>query len=153
MSITKTLLLAVAIGFFCSAGARAADHPALSGPVKAGYDHYQKIQAALAGDTLAGVAENAGAISKAVQGDAKALPAQVGTQAESLAKAKDLQSERAAFKPLSDSLIKYLANNNAKGAYVQVYCPMANANWLQTDKNVNNPYFGQAMSGCGEIKN
>ena len=81
------------------------------------------------------------------------LPAEVGTEAEALTQVKDLQAARAAFKPLSNSLIKYLADHKAKEAYVQVYCPMADASWLQADKNVKNPYMGQAMSECGEIQN
>ena len=130
-----------------------ADNPALMEPVKSVYDHYLSIQAGLAKDSLAGVAENAGAIASAVQGDSmKMLPAAVATEAEALAQARDLKTARAAFKPLSDSLINYLADHKAKGAYVQVYCPMARANWLQADKTVNNPYFGQAMASCGEIK-
>lgn len=131
----------------------AAAHPVLMEPVKSVYAHYLTIQADLANDSLTGVAENANAIAKAVQTDAKIMPLDVGTQAEVLAKASDLSSARAAFKPLSDALIKYLADHQAKSAYVQVYCPMARASWLQTDKNVKNPYFGSAMSGCGEIQN
>lgn len=153
MRIMKTILLAAAVGLFAGAGARAADNPALTGPVKSVYDHYLKIQANLANDSLAGVTENADAITKAVQGDAKILPTEVGTLAGALAQAKDLQTARAAFKPLSDALIKYLADHQAKDAYVQVYCPMARASWLQADKNVKNPYMGQAMSECGEIQN
>ncbi|HEY5043486.1 MAG TPA: DUF3347 domain-containing protein [Verrucomicrobiae bacterium] len=129
------------------------DHSALMEPVKSVYDHYLTIQADLANDTFKGVAENASAIAKAVQGDSmKMLPAEVTTQAETLVKASDLKAARAAFKPLSDSLIKYLADHNAKDAYVQVYCSMARASWLQKDGNVNNPYFGKAMSKCGEIQ-
>jgi Cu(I)/Ag(I) efflux system membrane fusion protein len=152
MKMLKTILLAAAVGLFAGAGVRAADNPALTGPVKSVYDHYLKIQANLANDSVTGVAENADAITKAVQGDAKMLPAEVGTRAEALAKAKDLKSARTAFKPLSDALIKYLADHKAQSAYVEVYCPMARASWLQADKNVNNPYFGPAMSGCGVIK-
>jgi hypothetical protein len=152
MKMMKTILLAAAVGFFADAGVRAADDPALTAPVKSVYDHYLKIQADLASDSLTGVAENAEAITTAVQGDAKILPAEVGAQAEALAKAKDLRKARAAFEPLSNLLIKYLADHKAKGAYVEVYCPMARASWLQADKNVKNPYFGPPMSGCGVIK-
>jgi hypothetical protein len=127
-------------------------NPALTAPVKSAFDYYLEIQAALASDSLTGVAENAKAIAKAVQDDAKILPAAAGTQAEALAQASDLSSARASFKSLSDTLIKYLADNKAKDAYVQVYCPMAQASWLQKDQNVNNPYMGKAMSGCGEIQ-
>lgn len=153
MKTLKTFLLAAAVGLLAGAGARVADNPALPGPVKSVYDHYLKIQASLANDSLAGVAENADAITKAAQGDAKILPTEVGTQAKALAQAKDLPTARAAFKLLSDVLIKYLADNKAKAAYVQVYCPMAKASWLQADKTVKNPYLGQAMSECGEIQN
>lgn len=152
MKKVKTILLAAAVGLLGSAGARA-DNSALAAPVKSVYGHYLKIQASLAKDSMTGVVENADAIAKAVQTDAKSLPAAVATEAETLATASDLKSARAAFKPLSDSLIQYLADHKAKDAYVQVYCPMARANWLQADRNVSNPYFGQAMSGCGEIKN
>jgi len=149
----KTILLILTLGLFVCVCAHAGDTPAMSGPVKSVFDHYLTIQADLANDSMDGVADNASAISKAVQGDAKSLPADVGTQADALAKAKDLTEARAAFKPLSDSLIKYLADNNAKSAYVQVYCPMAQANWLQADKNVKNPYFGHAMQECGVVQN
>jgi Cu(I)/Ag(I) efflux system membrane fusion protein len=152
MKMMKTILFAAAVGLLAGVGVRASDNPALTAPVKSVYGHYLKIQADLANDSLTGVAENANAITKAVQGDAKILPVEVGTKAEALAKAKDLSAARDAFKPLSDALIKYLADNKAKGAYVEVYCPMARASWLQADKNVNNPYFGTAMSGCGVIK-
>jgi len=144
------LALAAAMFTFTT---RAADNPALTAPVKSVYSHYLKIQASLAKDSMTDVAENANAIAKAVQTDAKALPAAVATEAETLAKASDLKPARAAFKPLSDLLIRYLADHKAKGAYVQVYCPMANANWLQADKNVSNPYLGKAMPDCGEIQN
>lgn len=154
MSMTKTILLAAAaVGLLGASRGHAADNADLTAPVKSVYGHYLKIQASLAKDSLTGVAENADAIAKAAQSDAKMLPADVGTQAESLAKAKDLSAARAAFKPLSDSLIQYLADHHAKNAYVQVYCPMANANWLQASRNVSNPYLGKSMPDCGEIKN
>lgn len=154
MKVLRILLLAATVGVYSGAVARAADNPALMEPVKSVYSDYLKIQTALAGDSLSGVAENASAIEKAVVGDGmKMLPASVATQADAVAKATDLKAARAAFKPLSDSLIKYLADHKARDAYVQVYCPMADASWLQADKKVNNPYMGKEMPTCGEIKN
>jgi len=152
MNTTKIILLVAAIGLSGMAAAHAGS-PALPAPVRSVYGDYLKIQASLAKDSMTGVTENADAIAKAVQADAKTLPAAVATEAETLAKAPDLKSARAAFKPLSDSLIQYLADHKAKDAYVQVYCPMANASWLQADKTVKNPYMGKAMSDCGEIRN
>lgn len=151
---TTSLMLAATAGLLFAINAGAADNPALMPPVKSVYGHYLKIQTDLANDSLKGVATEAGAIAKAVQGDSmKMLPEKVATEAEALAKAADLKTARAAFKPLSDSLIKYLAAHHAQDAYVEVYCPMAKASWLQADKTVNNPYLGQDMSTCGEIKN
>ncbi len=153
MKIMKTIVLAAAVGLLAGTGARAADNPALTPPVKSVYGHYLKIQASLAKDSLGGVSQNANAIAKAVHTDAKTMPSAVATEAEALAKTSDLKSARAAFKPLSDSLIQYLADHKAKDAYVQVSCPMANASWLQTSKSVSNPYYGKDDLTCGEIKN
>ncbi|HEX5399989.1 MAG TPA: DUF3347 domain-containing protein [Verrucomicrobiae bacterium] len=151
---TMSILLTAAAGLLLNVNAHAADSPALMQPVKSVYDHYLKIQTDLANDSLKGVPEEANAIAKAVQGNSmKMLPEAVANQAGVLAKASDLKSARAAFKPLSDSLIKYLADHHAKDAYVEVYCPMAKASWLQANKKVNNPYLGQEMPTCGEIKN
>jgi len=150
---TMSGLLAVALGFLLSAE-KCAANSALMEPVKSVYDHYLKIQTDLASDSLTGVSAEANAIVKAVQDDdMKMLPTTVATESETLAKATNLKSARAAFKPLSDSLIKYLADHNDKSAYVEVYCPMAKASWLQADKNVNNPYLGKEMPTCGKIKN
>ena len=134
-------------------GAYAAESGTLPAPVKAVYSHYLQIQSSLAKDSMTGVAKNAAAIAKAVKGDASAMPAAIGINAQSLADASDLKSARAAFKPLSDALIQYLADHHAKNTYVEVYCPMAKASWLQSNKKVSNPYLGLDMPDCGEIRN
>src|SRR6266536_4499130 len=104
-------------------------------PVKSVLDHYLIIQTELAKDSLKGVDEHANAIAKAVKGDdMKMFSADVAKQAETLAKAKDLKAAREAFKPLSASLIKYLADDKAaKGTYHEAYCPMVKASWLQKE--------------------
>jgi Cu(I)/Ag(I) efflux system membrane fusion protein len=57
---------------------------------------------------------------------------------------------RKAFKPLSDSLIDHLAGLKLdSGAYREIYCPMEEASWLQTGKEIKNPYVGESMPGCG----
>ena len=127
---------------------------ALMEPVKSVYDHYLAIQTELAKDSIKGVDEHANAIAKAVKADEmKMLPNDVASQAESLAKAKDLKDARDAFKPLSASLIKYLGDNKAgKGLYHEVYCPMAKASWLQKGQGIKNPYMGKQMLACGSLK-
>jgi len=152
-SIALTLMAAV--GALVNTAAHAADSPALMEPVKSVLDHYLMIQTELAKDSLKGVGEQASAIAKAVKGDdMKMLSPAVAKQAETLAKAKDLKGAREAFKPLSASLVKYLADNKAgKGTYHEAYCPMVKASWLQTGKDITNPYMGKAMLDCGVLKN
>jgi hypothetical protein len=152
--IITTLLLA-ALGLLSSNVLRAADPAALMQPVKLVYDQYLKIQEELAKDSLKGVVEHAATIAKAVRGDEmKMLPLDVAKQADALAGAKNLKAVREAFKPLSASLIKYLAEQKfPQGTYHEAYCPMVKASWLQSDKDIRNPYMGKAMLTCGEFKN
>ena len=156
---TARLFLALAVGAApfaaLSAEDKKMDDSALMEPVKSVLDHYLKIQTELSKDSLKEVDEHATAIAKAVKGDEmKMLAPDVAKQAEALAQAKDLKAAREAFKPLSTSLVKYLADHKAgQGIYHEAYCPMAKANWLQTGKAIKNPYMGKAMLGCGELKN
>ncbi|RYF79677.1 MAG: DUF3347 domain-containing protein, partial [Chitinophagaceae bacterium] len=34
--------------------------------------------------------------------------------------------------------------------YLQ-YCPMKNASWLSSAKQIRNPYYGSSMLTCGEV--
>ncbi len=123
-------------------------------PVQSAFDNYIKVQGALAQDSLEGVSAAAGAIAKAVQGDSmKMLPQEAAPHSEALSKAKDLETARAAFKPLSESLIQFVKGQKAAaGVYHEAYCPMAKASWLQTGKTVMNPYMGKSMVHCGQLK-
>ena len=155
---TARLLVAVAviaspIAVF-SAEDKKMDDPLME-PVKSVLDHYLAIQKSLTMDSIKGVDEHANAITKAVkEDDMKMLSPNVAKEAEALAKAKDLKAAREADKSLSASLVKYLADNKAgKGVYHEAYCPMAKASWLQTEKDIKNPYMGKSMLTCGELKN
>ena len=155
---TAPLFLALAVAALPLTAISAEDKKAddaLMEPVKSVLDHYLKIQGELAKDSIKGVDEHAAAIAKAVKGDdMKMLSPDVAKQADALAQAKDLKAARTAFKPLSASLVKYLADNKAgKGTYHEAYCPMVKASWLQTGKAIKNPYMGKQMLSCGELKN
>ena len=147
--------LTAAVGLLFITNVRAADNPALMQPVKSVLGHYLMIQTELAKDSVKGLDEHANAIAKAVKGDEmKMLSPEVAEQAERLAKAKDVKAAREAFKPLSASLVKYLADNKVgKGTYHEAYCPMVKASWLQTGKDIVNPYMGKSMLTCGVLKN
>ena len=154
-SKSLALTLVAAIGLLLNPALRAADNPALMEPVKSVLDHYLMIQTELAKDSVKGLDAHANSIAKAVKGDdMKMLSADVAKQADTLAKAKDIKAAREAFKPLSASLVKYLADNKVgKGTYHEAYCPMVKANWLQTEKDIKNPYMGKSMLDCGVLKN
>src|SRR5437870_2629086 len=94
---------------------------------------YEKIQLALAADSVKTIPENAAAIAKAVQSDPdKRIPGDVAKLADKLAKDTDLKTARDDFKNLSEAVISYLEKSDIKGAgYEQNYCPMVKANWLQ----------------------
>jgi len=74
-----------------------------------------------------------------------------------MTKAADLQSLRAGFALLSESLpvaIRAFGLHPPRSVY-QLKCPMAfggrGATWLQSDRDTRNPYFGAAMLKCGDV--
>ena len=147
-------VIVVGLGICLSTSGRAADNSTLTEPVKSVYDHYLTIQSELAKDSIKTVSEHANAIAKAVRGDeTKMLPTDIAKQADALAGAKNIKAAREAFKPLSASVVKYRADHKIKGPYREAYCPMAKASWLQTEKEIKNPYYGKEMLDCGDFKN
>ncbi|UCS92220.1 efflux RND transporter periplasmic adaptor subunit [Echinicola marina] len=70
---------------------------------------------------------------------------------------KDLVAVRKAFQQVSEGMIDLTRAFNPfeKTLHVQ-FCPMADNNrgatWLSTEKEIRNPYFGEAMLTCGEVK-
>ena len=130
---------------------RAADSSApVPAPIQSVMTPYLQIHDALAKDSMDGVSDAAANLGKATKVD-KAFPSELSQEAQTLAQAKDLAAVRTAFKPLSATLIKVLADNHVNsGAYVEAYCPMERASWLQTGTTVSNP-FGASMATCGTI--
>ncbi len=118
------------------------------------FEHYFAVHAALASDSAEKVPASAGLLAKALRADGgNSLPTEFLAQVEALAQAKDLAGARKAFRPVSESLIKYVKSGKiAAGSFYEAYCPMAKAHWLQSDKVVRNPYFGRSMLDCGVAK-
>jgi Protein of unknown function (DUF3347) len=112
---------------------------------------YLKVQTELASDrfqpAIAGAKQVADEAAKAGADAAK-----VKTAADKIAGAKDIEAARTAFGDLSDAVIA-LAGGKSPGGDVKVaFCPMARKSWLQKGEAIQNPYYGQAMATCGEIK-
>lgn len=106
--------------------------------------HYLGVQSVLARDSMQNVSVNAHALAEAVRGDeTKSLPPALAEQADALAKAKNLSKARTAFKPFSESIIAYFKSHRTPAvSYIEVYCPIAKASWLQAGETVRNPYLG-----------
>jgi hypothetical protein len=134
--------------------ARGVNNEPLKGTASSVLKNYEKIHRALAADSIAGVSESAGTIAKAIRDDnGKSLPLTVAADAEMVAGAQDLRAARRAFKPLSASLIGWMEESKLESTgYQEIYCPMADANWLQKGKEIINPYYGKKMLHCGAIE-
>lgn len=70
---------------------------------------------------------------------------------------EDLEAQRKAFSTLSENLYKSIKafGLDGKEAYYE-FCPMAfdneGAYWLSEENKIKNPYFGEKMLTCGEVK-
>ncbi|WP_370214366.1 efflux RND transporter periplasmic adaptor subunit [Mesoflavibacter profundi] len=84
------------------------------------------------------------------------LEGEIKSSATSISETSDIKSQRDHFKHLSSHLINavQLFGINEK-VYVE-FCPMVDNNngayWLSKEEKVINPYFGEAMLTCGEVK-
>ena len=74
----------------------------------------------------------------------------------SISKTSDLKEQRNHFKNLSTYLTNAIKVFGIHEKVFVSFCPMADTNkgayWLSKEENVINPYFGNAMLTCGEIK-
>jgi membrane fusion protein, copper/silver efflux system len=68
----------------------------------------------------------------------------------------DLAGARKAFKPISHAIVTLAAqarSAEAQQSFTHFYCPMVpdgGGDWLQSDGEILNPYFGSEMLHCGE---
>jgi Cu(I)/Ag(I) efflux system membrane fusion protein len=81
---------------------------------------------------------------------------EINASATSISKTSDIAVQRNHFKHLSAHLIKAVKLFGVDQIVYEEFCPMADdskgAYWLSLSKEIKNPYFGKAMSDCGEIK-
>jgi len=73
-----------------------------------------------------------------------------------IAKAKDIEAMRQGFALFSEELSAVLKQfGGASQPLYRVKCPMAfdnrGATWLQSNKIIANPYFGDRMLRCGSV--
>jgi len=74
----------------------------------------------------------------------------------SISKTSDIKEQRDHFKHLSSHLITAVQVFGVKEKVYVEFCPMADNNngayWLSKEEKVINPYFGEVMLTCGEVK-
>lgn len=120
---------------------------------------YERIRAALANDTLDGVAAAGQEIVARSKTAAASAPSAlrpaieaIGAQAQTLAGATDVEGARLAFGELSRVVVALAAKDPdfTEGRHV-FSCPMAEGyqQWVQTSEALENPYMGQQMLACG----
>ena len=109
------------------------------------FQNYVSAQTALANDDYEGARTAFLALANEPDERIKAM-------AKEAADCEDINTARKKFKKLSE-LVKDLT---LPQGYVVAYCPMADdgkgASWVQTDGEVQNPYYGAVMLNCGEIQ-
>jgi len=79
-------------------------------------------------------------------------------QSSVLGSVSDIEKQRKSFELISESLKSVIKKFGTAGKHTVIvfHCPMAfdnkGADWLQDNKNLQNPYFGKKMPTCGEQK-
>ncbi len=122
---------------------------------------YEKIRSLLADDKVEGISKEAERLAKVAEraadrsGDALKEHLKAASRAvRAFKEAKDLPTSRLAFGELSRHIVGVLHAEPTlrRGRYVYK-CPMVKdgyALWVQTAKEVSNPYMGKTMLRCGE---
>lgn len=114
---------------------------------------YLAIGKALAADSLKGVDTEAAAMKGLVERSGGGFfPKELSGDLDRLSRANDLDTARLAYKDVSDRLIALFQEHKVQtGRYFLCTCPMAQASWIQADKEIKNPYYGSAMLLCGDV--
>ncbi|PSL24045.1 DUF3347 domain-containing protein [Chitinophaga ginsengisoli] len=119
------------------------------------YQHYIHLTTALInGDEAeAKIASNAIEAGAATVDGGKTL----GASAAKITAAKNIDAQRTAYAALSSDFISLVKKSGLNSGTLYVdYCPMAmeskGAYWISSNEAIKNPYFGEKMMTCGEVK-
>lgn len=119
------------------------------------YQHYLHLTTALVAGDLA----EAKVAATAIELGAKVLTNgnTLAILAAKIGAAADIEVQRTLFSDLSNDFIARVKQSGLTSGEIYVeYCPMAlndkGAFWLSNQKDIKNPYFGESMLTCGEVK-
>jgi hypothetical protein len=123
---------------------------------------YEEIHEQLAADKTEGIAEASEMIAGTAQAAQAAAPEALRPRIEAMATAGaamktaaaggDVAAARVAFAELSESVVALLSAEPSLTAGRFIYeCPMTDhyKKWVQTAKEITNPYLGSRMLECG----
>jgi hypothetical protein len=125
------------------------------GQINAAYKNYELLKDALVASNVGNAQKAAMSLSgslKNIQGcqSTAEIATQIGTS-------KKLDQQRADFTRLSADFIPLIKHAEVENGtlYVQ-FCPMANSGrggyWIASHEEIRNPYYGDEMLHCGEVK-
>jgi Cu(I)/Ag(I) efflux system membrane fusion protein len=83
--------------------------------------------------------------------------AQVKKMLTAIAENDDIENQRGHFVILNQNMVPMVKNTDGLDPKMFVQrCPMANDNkgafWISADQEIRNPYYGETMLSCGEVK-
>ncbi|MBS1917531.1 MAG: DUF3347 domain-containing protein [Bacteroidetes bacterium] len=125
---------------------------------------YYEVRNALVSSDAAGASAKAGELLTAIstvnpdllpragQKAFAGLKDKLAFDARHISESKDITHQREHFAGLSVNMIALAqkAKLSASPIY-QAFCPMKKSYWLTSESSIKNPYYGNAMLGCGQI--
>ena len=119
------------------------------------YQHYIHLTTALTNSDIAESKVAANAIEAGAKNMADGKP--IASSAAKITAATNIEAERAAYETLSNNLIALIKKDGLlSGELYVAHCSMAfndkGASWISGSKEISNPYFGQKMLGCGDVR-
>lgn len=119
------------------------------------YQHYIHLTTALTNGDEA----EAKVAANAIEAGAKELDGgnTIASLASKITAASGIEAQRAAYETLSNNMTALIKKEGlSSGELYVAHCPMAfndkGASWISSSKEIRNPYFGEKMLTCGEIK-
>jgi hypothetical protein len=119
------------------------------------YQHYIHLTTALTNSDLT----EAKIAANAIEAGTKDINVASGiaAAASKITAASNIEAQRAAFAIMSNEMAELIKKEGlSSGELYLAFCPMAfndkGATWISGSKEIRNPYFGEKMLTCGEVK-
>ena len=116
------------------------------------YQGYINLKNAL----VANNEEDAKQASATLEGILKTTNDSLAVQARKISTAATIADKRLAFNDFTENILKEIRTQVSGGTIYKQHCPMANDGkggfWLASEKEIKNPYYGEAMLSCGTVE-